>query len=97
MKELFFSSPLEIFPETIPGIVEMTIAPNRRGRIKFHSSFWPAKLYNIKCSVTVLPGQMVNVIGVEGITLLVVPLGCKKPFSCQNLPARTQDVTCSSQ
>lgn len=97
MKELFFYSPLEIFPETIPGIVEMTIAPHRRGRIKFQSSYWPAEFYQIECSATVLPGQTVNVVGIEGIVLLVVPFGCKKPFSCQNAPVFQCDVVRSTQ
>ncbi len=97
MKDLFFRSPIEIFPETMPGIVEVAIAPHRRGRIKFQNSYWPAKFYQIECSATVLPGQTVNVVGIEGITLLVVPLGCKKPFNCQNAPIFQWDVHRSTQ
>lgn len=97
MKDLFFRSPIEIFTEITPGIVEVAIAPRRRGRIKFLSSYWPAKFYQIECSATVLPGQTVDVVGIEGITLLVVPFGCKKPFNCQNAPVFHCEVDRSTQ
>ncbi len=69
----FFSCPKpELFPELVPATVEEAIAPNQRGRVKCQGTFWPAKFYQNNCQKTIPPGEPVTVIGIEGITLLVV-------------------------
>ena len=59
------------FKEPMEGIVAQAIAPNKPGRIKCKSSYWPAKFYNNDCKDRLEENQQVSVIGREGITLLV--------------------------
>ncbi len=84
MKHLFSPSPIEMFPEPVLGIVEVTLAPHQSGRVKCQSSYWPARLYQMECLITISPGQPVKVVGIEGITLLIVPIDCQNPFACKN-------------
>lgn len=67
---------IELFSEPGVGEVVKLIAPNRRGRIKFRASFWPARFYP-ETATQALPSDQVTVIGRDGITLLVVPLASK--------------------
>ena len=48
--------------------VAETIAPNKRGRVHFRASDWPAKSLQ---NVTILPGKKVKVVGIDNITLVV--------------------------
>lgn len=49
-------------------VVEKTIEPDRKGRVKTLGSWWSAT----SCEKTkITKGQMVRVVGIEGITLLV--------------------------
>lgn len=64
-----------LFPTPLIGIVECAIAPNQTGRIKYKASYWSAKLYKgDRPTATLTPGQRVDVVGREGITLLVQSL-----------------------
>jgi membrane protein implicated in regulation of membrane protease activity len=58
-----------------PGIAEVVkvITPQRRGRVKFQASFWPARLYP-DFETDAAPDEQVVVVGRSGITLLVTPL-----------------------
>ena len=62
----------ELFPNKVPAIVEEQITANWPGRVKFQGSYWPARLYQLDCQLTLHPDSIVMVVGIEGITLLVV-------------------------
>lgn len=66
------SEQIELFARPELGEVVQAIAPNRKGRIKFRASFWPARFY--QGADTALPPEQVAVVGRQGITLLVVAL-----------------------
>lgn len=50
---------------------EIIEGPNKKGRVKFRGSWWPAKC---DLQVTLTPGQRVLVLGIHNITLLVEPV-----------------------
>lgn len=50
--------------ETIQG-------PNRKGRVQFQGSWWPALCDR---EVVIFPEEIVRVVGIKGITLLVEPV-----------------------
>lgn len=50
------------------AIVEEEIRPNRPGRVRFQSSWWPAKCVR---EITLQPGEVVRVVSLENITLIV--------------------------
>lgn len=66
---------IEWFPQTAIGEVEQTITRHQRGRVKFMATTWFARFYQPDAQIEALPGMPVKVIGREGLTLLVVPLG----------------------
>jgi hypothetical protein len=68
------STKVILFPTPGKGIIEEIITESQPGRVNFQASYWPARLYNLEQKVTLLPNTPVNVIGREGITLLVVPV-----------------------
>jgi hypothetical protein len=51
------------------GIVSEKIT-SRQGRVKYKGTFWPARCLN---NVILKPGTIVNIVGRQGITLLVIP------------------------
>ena len=60
------------------AIVQQAIQPQQRGRVRFWGSDWFARCDQ---EITISPGEVVDVIGVESITLLVEPaylLACSK-------------------
>lgn len=60
------------------GVVQTTIKPFYPGRVYFQATYWPAKLLISDNTSSLNPGDLVEVIGCEGLTLLV------KPFSQKN-------------
>lgn len=67
---------VELFPELgIGNVVETIEPPECRGRVQFRASQWPARFYHLDCPLTLKPGSAVVVVGMEGITLLVIPDG----------------------
>jgi membrane protein implicated in regulation of membrane protease activity len=50
------------------AIVEEEIRPNQPGRVRFQSSWWPAKCVR---EITLQPGEVVRVVSLENITLVV--------------------------
>lgn len=52
------------------AIVEQTIQPDKPGRVKFKASWWSARCLE---NLTIPAGEMVDIVGVQGITLLVEP------------------------
>lgn len=54
------------------GVVDKAIAPHQPGRIKYQGSYWKAALADPNCQ-KLEAGEPVRVVGVQGITQLVVP------------------------
>ena len=71
----FFSpaDPIELLPDVLPGIVVQAIASQLPGRVRFRSSDWPAELYQVETDTVLLPDERVNIVAIQGITLLVKP------------------------
>lgn len=70
-----FNADIEWFEHPLTGQVEIAIAPHQRGRVHCQGTYWPARFYYGDCQLEVKPEDFVKVVGREGITLLVVPLG----------------------
>ncbi len=51
-----------------PATVDQIIQPGKPGRIRFRASYWPAECVQ---DATLLPGEVVHVVGRDNITLLV--------------------------
>jgi membrane protein implicated in regulation of membrane protease activity len=65
---------VKLFPKNVYGTVEKRITPTQPGRVRFQGSTWKARFYAAACPMLV-PGDAVKVVGLEGITLLVLPKG----------------------
>ncbi len=70
---MVFKAEVEMFAETVEGIVDEDISSSRRGRVKCLGSYWPAQIYDVDGEVSLVPEQKVSVIGRVGIILLVIP------------------------
>jgi membrane protein implicated in regulation of membrane protease activity len=64
----------KMLAEPLIGIVDRAVLPNQAGRVKCQATYWPAKLYQPDDKTHILPGQSVTVVGIEGNTLLIVPM-----------------------
>ncbi|NET30822.1 MAG: hypothetical protein F6K19_02310 [Cyanothece sp. SIO1E1] len=64
----------EMFSYTDTGKVLKSITSNNAGRIRFQGTDWPAQFYRPNLKVTVDPDATVQVLGREGIVLLVAPM-----------------------
>jgi hypothetical protein len=75
MNEFFFrSSSPEFFPNPIVGKVAQPITATQPGRVRHEGTSWPAALYQPDRPMMILPGNTVNIVGIQGITLLIVPI-----------------------
>jgi membrane protein implicated in regulation of membrane protease activity len=50
------------------AVVEEEIRPGKSGRVRFQSTWWPAKCDG---QITLKPGDVVRVLALENITLIV--------------------------
>ncbi len=68
-----------------PGyaVVDQPIAPHQTGRIKYQGSYLKAALADTNCN-RIEAVEPVQVVGVQGITQLVVPAVYKTPVQFQN-------------
>lgn len=71
--DLFLPDRPEIFSTPTQGKVDQTITQNHPGRVECFGSCWTAQLYPTDRTTVLFPGQLVQVVGRKGITLLVVP------------------------
>lgn len=53
------------------AIVDEEIQPHRKGRVNWRGSYWPARC---ELDITLVPEEIVEVVGLENITLLVMPI-----------------------
>ncbi|MCT7949795.1 hypothetical protein NG798_08345 [Ancylothrix sp. C2] len=63
-----------LFPEPKEGIVDQEITTEQAGRVKYDGSYWPARFYDPNCQAKLEPKNAVSVLGIAGITLLVMPI-----------------------
>ncbi|HEY9728126.1 MAG TPA: NfeD family protein [Chroococcales cyanobacterium] len=75
MSPALSSNQIKLFSKPGTGRVEKTIAPEQPGRVQFQGSYWPARLYDPECQATLLPDEAIAVVGRQGITMLVLPIG----------------------
>lgn len=70
--DFFQRLPIEIFPQSLPGIVEEAIAPTQPGRVRLRGVSWAARLAT-DSAFNLTVHQPVAVVGRQGNTLLVQP------------------------
>lgn len=63
---------VKLFSQPDTGRVEESITPTQPGRVRFKSTSWPARLYCLDDQSTLLPNDLVSVVGRQGNTLLIV-------------------------
>ncbi|MCC3410887.1 MAG: NfeD family protein [Microcoleus sp. PH2017_29_MFU_D_A] len=51
------------------AVVEEEIRPGESGRVRFQSTWWPAKCDDLQ--ITLKPGAVVRVLALENVTLIV--------------------------
>jgi len=56
------------------GVVDEVIAPDRRGRVYSNGIWWTARCAK---NITLAPGEEVQIIGLENITVWVEPIASK--------------------
>ncbi|MGB5973278.1 MAG: NfeD family protein [Nodosilinea sp.] len=56
------------------GTVNTLVTPLQAGRVYFQATYWPARLFQMATLESLHPGDSVEVVGREGLTLLVKPL-----------------------
>ena len=75
MSTLVAPNRISLFAQPSIGEVVQPIGAKQRGRVKFKASFWPAKFYTeLEAGERALPLEQVMVVGIDGITLLVMPI-----------------------
>jgi membrane protein implicated in regulation of membrane protease activity len=68
------NSKLEKIAKSFPGIVDLAISSNCPGRVKWQGTTWPARFFQADCQETLVPGQRVEIVTMQGLTLFVIPL-----------------------
>lgn len=94
--DTLFTSTVEMFPQPVLGMVEESIAPNQRGRVKFDGTYWPARFFEADCRANVYPEALVAIVGIQGITLLVAPLDPKDALELATEPPYEETAVADS-
>lgn len=71
---LDFFQNTDLFPFEGRGTVERTVKPFYPGRVRFQATYWPARLWDTQSADSLQPGAPVQIVGREGLTLLIKPL-----------------------
>jgi membrane protein implicated in regulation of membrane protease activity len=66
-------SGIQLLPQPAKGIVDRLITCEQTGRVKYRGTYWFAQIYQPDHHIVISIGEPVNIIGIQGITLLVVP------------------------
>ena len=64
----------DLMSQSRRGVVRRAISSTNRGRVYFQSTTWPAQLSNPNTAINLEPETPVEIVGREGITLLVRPV-----------------------
>ena len=72
----FLPSTLELFAEPWQGIVTEPVVLYQTGRVQITSYSWRARLCELHCQATLLPGQPIQAIARTGNVLIVIPEHC---------------------
>jgi len=67
-------STLTLSPSQCQGFVDQVVTPFRSGRVYFQATYWPARLSQTSTSKKLPPGAPVEIVGREGLTLLIQPI-----------------------
>lgn len=68
------NSKLDKIAKSLPGIVDLAISSNCPGRVKWQGTTWPARFFQADYQETLVPGQRVEIVTMQGLTLFVIPL-----------------------
>lgn len=63
------------------GTINRLVTPQHPGRVYFQATYWPARLFQTATLSELQPGDPVEVVGREGLTLLVKPLPQRRESS----------------
>ena len=74
MLRISHNSKLQKIAKSLPGIVDLTISFDCPGRVKWQGTTWPARFFQADCQETLVPGQRVQIVTMQGLTLYVIPL-----------------------
>jgi membrane protein implicated in regulation of membrane protease activity len=66
--------PTQQFAYQTQGILDRPITPTTPGRVYFEATYWRACLFQPETNTTLQPGDKVEVLGRNGLTLLVQPI-----------------------
>lgn len=71
----------DLFPFQGRGTVNRLVTLQHPGRVYFQATYWPARLFQMDTVKCLQPGDAVEVVGREGLTLLVRPLSQRRESS----------------
>ena len=74
MKRLTLLPSTDLSPFQKQGTIDRLVTAQHPGRVYFQATYWPARLSQTVELNALNPGDLVEVIGREGLTLLVKPL-----------------------
>ncbi|WP_088889668.1 NfeD family protein [Leptolyngbya ohadii] len=69
----------KLLAQPVRAVVEKTIQPGWGGRVYVFGSSWKADLYDPAAQLIIPESCLVQVVAIQGITLLVIPFDAQKP------------------